>query len=317
MAITVGDSLFYNRKMPSIDLKYGPYTSIDDAYSQLYEMNVICIGLTVGIEDTYSGAIEEYWFKEGVGKSHLVKKRSSSTEVDLTNYYDKAAIDEKYDSMQTMINEMSATIEELTYSAPSISSFSATPSFGVKEVGSSITVSAASVTITKGSKDLTSLSVLSGTTELASITSDIVEGANSLSFSLSVSSSLVGSTTLTASLTDGKSTVTKTGTYTFVYPIYYGVLDSVSSVDSTSVAALTKLVQSKGSKTLSFALSNKVAIFAYPIDYGTLSSIKDQNSFTVTSTFTASAVTINGISYSVYALTSPSNVGTFSYTFSF
>lgn len=82
MAITIGDTIKYNSAVPSIDWKYGPYSTVSEAYSTLYDANVICLGLTVGIETPSTGTIAEYWFKDGTAESNLVEKLSAKVTVD-------------------------------------------------------------------------------------------------------------------------------------------------------------------------------------------------------------------------------------------
>lgn len=64
---------------PSLEYTYGPYDSIDLAYTSLIEtfgQEVIPIGLTVGIKEGLT--ITEYWFNGGTGKENLIKKNSTS-----------------------------------------------------------------------------------------------------------------------------------------------------------------------------------------------------------------------------------------------
>lgn len=51
----------------NIDYKYGPYSSVQEAFDELSDMEVLAIGLTVGIM-TDSGIVE-YWFKSACSKS--------------------------------------------------------------------------------------------------------------------------------------------------------------------------------------------------------------------------------------------------------
>lgn len=82
MAITIGDTLKYNSAVPSMDWKYGPYDSISSAYNILHDANVICAGLTVGVKDSTTGEITEYWFKSGTTVDDLVEKMTAEITVD-------------------------------------------------------------------------------------------------------------------------------------------------------------------------------------------------------------------------------------------
>ena len=70
--------------LPSIDLRYGPYASIAEAYAQLGPDgdDVITPGLTVGI---LSGSmVIEYWFQGGTSQEHLVPKQMSASSDGMT-----------------------------------------------------------------------------------------------------------------------------------------------------------------------------------------------------------------------------------------
>lgn len=60
---------------PQIDKRYGPYTSTSEVLTSLPKENR-CIGLTIGVVSASS--IEEYWFKDGIEDSNLVKKAEDS-----------------------------------------------------------------------------------------------------------------------------------------------------------------------------------------------------------------------------------------------
>ena len=71
---TISGKIYSTNRQASLDAKYGPYASVDDAFDQLYAENDIAIGLTVGIQDPVTGKIEDYWFYGGTDKSNLVVK---------------------------------------------------------------------------------------------------------------------------------------------------------------------------------------------------------------------------------------------------
>ena len=69
---------------PSIDAKYGPYESLEEAFDILGPDgdDIACIGLTIGIQPTPEDPITEYWFKDACDEvTDLVLKKS-----DLTGY---------------------------------------------------------------------------------------------------------------------------------------------------------------------------------------------------------------------------------------
>ena len=75
MAITtIGGTINSTAVSPNLDYKYGPYSSLQDAYDALGPEGIdkLTIGLTVGIIE--DGVITEYWFKDGTGLENLVQK---------------------------------------------------------------------------------------------------------------------------------------------------------------------------------------------------------------------------------------------------
>ena len=71
--------------VPNVDINYGPYESVLEAYTTLYNNEAIAIGLTVGIQESGSNTIQEYWFNGGTTEEHLVKKLA---EEGITSYND-------------------------------------------------------------------------------------------------------------------------------------------------------------------------------------------------------------------------------------
>ena len=58
--------------VPNVDINYGPYASVHEAYETLYNVDAIAVGLTVGV--TTADGIQEYWFKNGTTENDLVIK---------------------------------------------------------------------------------------------------------------------------------------------------------------------------------------------------------------------------------------------------
>lgn len=56
---------------PNIDVKYGPYNSVESANNAIPQLER-SIGLTVGIINNF--IITEYWYSGGINNEHLVKK---------------------------------------------------------------------------------------------------------------------------------------------------------------------------------------------------------------------------------------------------
>ena len=87
MPIILGDTLSLNASKPSLDHRWGPYNSIQEAFDFLDDRDVLCIGLTVGVKDASTGKIDEYWFREKAQSvEDLVKKNDDDNIVSiLTN----------------------------------------------------------------------------------------------------------------------------------------------------------------------------------------------------------------------------------------
>ena len=118
---------------------------------------------------------------------------------------------------------------------------------------------------------------------------------------------------LTAS--DGENTVSKSIGYKFVTPYYVGV-STTDVLTETEITALTKKVETKGSKTVDYTTSQSYMVFAYPKSYGAINSIIDQNGFNITDSFIQNTLTINSVEYYVYISNQCSGSYTISYRYS-
>ena len=84
-----------NASKPSLDHRWGPYNSIQEAFDFLDDRDVLCIGLTVGIKDASTGKIDEYWFREKAQSvEDLVKKNDD-------------------DNIVSILTEMSSTLTKI------------------------------------------------------------------------------------------------------------------------------------------------------------------------------------------------------------
>lgn len=111
--IPVNDRIFVGKKVASIDPKYGPWESIDEAYDALgpENMDVLALGLTVGIIE--DGKIVEYWFQGGTEKENLIKKNNLIT-VEIKNLNTWDSIPENCSSCSFIYNGVAV------YSVPCI-----------------------------------------------------------------------------------------------------------------------------------------------------------------------------------------------------
>lgn len=83
--------------------------------------------------------------------------------------------------------------------------------------------------------------------------------------------------------------------YTFVYPFYYGSVPVSYAITNALITSKTKLIQTKGTKTLKFTTNNEKILFAYPKSYGELKAIYDVNNFNIFNTFSRSEINITGL----------------------
>ena len=184
----------------------------------------------------------------------------------------------------TVEEALNKLISDYYYVAPSINSFTASPTGGVFEAGTVITAPTFNWAYNKDitTQTLTDCTLADNTVRTATYNTDITTNK-----------------TFTLSANDGKNNVSKSISYTFVSPYYTGV-STTNTLTETDVKALTKKVETKGSKTINYTTSQSYMVFAYPSSYGAIKSVIDQNGFNVTSSFVQSTVAVNGVSYYVY-----------------
>lgn len=183
------------------------------------------------------------------------------------------------------------------YTKPVIS-VTGTPNGGVYEKGNTQTITNVKVVVTKKSKKITKVEVFNGATSLGSKTGTEVENGGTFNFAVSVPVNSIN-VQLTAKATDetgdsGVSSAT-TGAFTFVYPYYVGICDDGVAIDETLFKNLTKKIENKANKSISYTTNNQRMVFAYPKSYGTIKSIIDPNNFDVTATFTSTTVSVTSL----------------------
>jgi hypothetical protein len=107
--------------LPNIDAKYGPYSSTTEALMSLAP-NARAIGLTVGIKTSIG--ITEYWFKNGISDSNLVFKGEAP---DLSNYYTKKEVDDKFTSTNNKVTKNTNDIQNLKETVADIETGNSSP----------------------------------------------------------------------------------------------------------------------------------------------------------------------------------------------
>ena len=207
------------------------------------------------------------------------------------------------------------------YVKQTVSSVSGTPNGGTFEHGNNQVITQVKGTVTKKSKPITKVEVLQGSTVLATKEGDEVKNGGTFTFTgLNVA---VNSTNVQlkfrATDTEGQTAEASTGSFTFVYPYYYGVCEAGAAIDEALVEGLTKDVAVKGQKAYSYSPSNACAVIAFPKAHGVLKSALDPNAFENISAFTRHEVSVTGldgkaVAYYVYVSGAFTGSG-FKYTF--
>ena len=199
-------------------------------------------------------------------------------------------------------------IDNLLYVAPNNFVLSASEMNGTFEAGTTITLSSISWSFNKNSGTPSKLTLsISGETDIV-----VASGNVPTNGSYKLSKKITADTYARLVLTYEKGTISSNTVYaTFVHPYYYGV-----GAVGTDPETLSKLVQGKGSKTLSFSPNKQHIIFAYPKSYGDLKSIKDSNGFENINGFTK---TEGGskVPYNIYTSNEASTNTNFRLTFTY
>ena len=209
--------------------------------------------------------------------------------------------------------------------APVVSARVAAPANGgVFEKGNTQNVTSITVTVTKKSSDITKVEIFDGASSLGSKTGadlDTLNTSGSATFTFPVDVDVTANKNFQAKVTDAaeKVTTANTGSFSFVYPYYQGVIAADATADEAAVKALTKLIQAKGTKSVTYTASNQKMVFATPKANGVIKTITDPNGFNVTDTFAQSELSITGLDgtaqdYYVY-VSNATTVSAFKITF--
>lgn len=209
------------------------------------------------------------------------------------------------------------------YVEPVVGNPSRVPASSTLEKGNNQTITSVTVTVTKKSKAISSVALYNGSVLLAEKTGSEVAGGGTFTFSgLSVS---VPSTNiqLTVKVTDtsGKVISKSTPGWNFVYPYYVGSCAANAEINEALVESLTKKVETKANKTITYNCDYQCAVFAYPKSHGALKSILDPNSFENLSAFTRYEINVTGLDGTVQAyyvyVNSPFTADGFNFTFKY
>ena len=328
------------------------YATKDDLKTKIdYEIDVGSgIELPVVFDGSYNSLTDkpEIPSLEGYATETYVNNKISEAQlggggVDLSNYATLEQVDEKVSQSNTLETDMTVinsiggisagsnlngmtTLEILNklifpYVAPTYSAVG-TPNGGIYEKGNNQVITNVRVTVTKKSEKITKIEVFDGSTSLGYLEGVDIENGGTFNFNVNVE---VNSTNkqLTAAITDASnnSYTTKTASFNFIYPYYVGVCEVNDEITETLIKGLTKRIEAKGSKSISYTTNNQKMVFAYPSSYGNIAKILDPNSFDVTNTFNKTAISIIGLdgttqNYYVYT-NSASTVTNFAMKFNY
>ncbi len=328
------------------------YATKDDLKTKIdYEIDVGSgIELPIVFDGSYNSLTDkpEIPSLEGYATETYVNNKISEAQlggggVDLSNYATLEQVDEKVSQSNTLETDMTVinsiggisagsnlngmtTLEILNklifpYVAPTYSAVG-TPNGGIYEKGDNQVITNVKVTVTKKSEKITKIEVFDGSTSLGYLEGVDIENGGTFNFNVNVE---VNSTNkqLIATITDASnnSYTAKTGSFNFIYPYYVGVCEVNDEITETLIKGLTKQIEAKGSKTISYTTNNQKMVFAYPSSYGNINKILDPNSFDVTNTFNKTVISIIGLdgtaqNYYVYT-NSASTVTNFNMKFNY
>ena len=302
------------------------YATKDDLKTKIdYEVDIGSgIELPIVFDGSYNSLTDkpEIPSLEGYATETYVTNKISEAqlgggEVDLSNYATLEQVDEKVLQSNTLETDMTVingiggisagsdlngmtTLEILNkllfpYVAPTYS-VTGTPNGGVYEKGNTQTITNVRVVVTKKSEKITRIEVFDGSTSLGYLEGADIENGGTFNFNVNVE---VNSTNkqLVATITDAlnNSYSAKTGSFNFIYPYYVGVCEVNDEITETLIKGLTKRIETKGSKSISYTTNNQKMVFAYPSSYGSITKILDPNSFDVTNTFNKTTISIIGL----------------------
>lgn len=174
------------------------------------------------------------------------------------------------------------------------------PNGGTFEYGDTKTVTSITANVTKKSNPITSIEVFDGSTSLGVKTEGISNGG-SHAFTVNVPVSTNGKSFQVKATANGANgqpltLAANTGTFTFVYPYFHGVVAAdKASLTGDEIKAMTKAIEGKGNKQRTYNVNNERMVFAYPKSYGVLKTIIDPNGFDNFGSFVRSEVVIKGL----------------------
>ena len=164
------------------------------------------------------------------------------------------------------------------YKEPKIS-LSASPSTTLYELGNTISTLRLTVSVTRGSDNITNVALLKDGARIATSTSNISN----------TQSNIRSDTIYSSYVTDGTKQIDSNSiSIEFVNPIYIG---SLSDINATNIKAMTKKIVNPSNQSYTYNITNKRMCIAVPSNWS-LKTIIDTNGFDITQSFTETTVNI-------------------------
>ena len=203
------------------------------------------------------------------------------------------------------------------YVAPKIS-LSSSPNSGVRDYDNPLTSITLTANAQKQSYKMHTVDFYKGTELLQ----HFENFGSQTRFECHVEESIRQTTTFTAKVSDGRSTVTSNNiTYTFVFPFYVGKT-TASTIETLQLPVSDKRVQTKGNVTKVYTTSQERFYIAYPAAYGNLNSVLDTNQFEILPDFEKGTKLVSmtdgtQVNYNVYLFKNLVSVSDFTVTYKF
>jgi hypothetical protein len=164
------------------------------------------------------------------------------------------------------------------------------------EVGVVIASHNINITTTKGSRNITAITMINPSSLNAAL--QLVLNFATINGGVQPVVNFISNTNISSDITyivdmeDGQDTFTGQASVNFYYPFLYGASDSTSINHYTD---LTKLIGPKANRSFPLNGTNKYFWIGYPAEYEPAARIKDQNGFVVTAEWTASTPNVTSI----------------------
>ncbi len=186
--------------------------------------------------------------------------------------------------------------EPVPYAAPTIT-LSSSLKAGEYSIGDSYTNVILTVTVTKGSEEISDVRLYYNSSQLLHVFNDVSTGSKTYQFSLQ--QAIDNTISFRASCSDGSTIYSNTLNYTFHLPVFAGVSDSMQ-LDAAGILAGELLkITSTGSFSHTYPRFNQEHIWVARSSDKEIKTIIDENGFPITAAFVKSnkSLTIGGQSY--------------------